>query len=65
MNVCAIVLNYFGHKETITCINRLMDQPLAKIVVFENSGSEDEKQILITAFRETPIVEVISSKKNL
>lgn len=65
MKLCVIVLNYFGHEETIACINRLTGQPLAKIVVFENSGSEDEKQILTTAFRETRIVEVISSKKNL
>ena len=65
MKVCAIVLNYFGHEETIACINRLTSQPLAKIVALENSGSEDEKQILATAFTETPIVEIISSKKNL
>lgn len=65
MKVCAIVLNYFGHEETIACINRLTSQPLAKIVALENSGSEDEKQILTTAFTETPIVEIISSKKNL
>jgi GT2 family glycosyltransferase len=65
VKVCAIILNYFGHEDTTSCIKKLSGQPLAKIVVLENSGSEDEKQILTTAFRETPIVEVISSKKNL
>ncbi len=63
MKLCAIILNYFGHEETIACINRLTDQLPAKIVVLENSGSEDEKHILTSAFIETSIVEVISSKK--
>jgi len=65
VKLCAIILNYFGHEETIACINRLTDQLPAKIVVLENSGSEDEKHILTSAFIETSIVEVISSKKNL
>jgi GT2 family glycosyltransferase len=65
MNLCAVVLNYFGQEETIACVNRLTDQPLAKIVVVENSGSDDESRILADAFRQTPHVEVISSKKNL
>jgi N-acetylglucosaminyl-diphospho-decaprenol L-rhamnosyltransferase len=65
VKLCAVILNYFGHEETITCINRLRGQSLAKIVVLENSGSEKERQVLTAAFTKAPIVEVISSKKNL
>ncbi len=65
MKLCAIVLNYFGKEETVACINSLIGQSLAKIVVLENSGSEDENRFLATAFKEAAIVEVISSKRNL
>ena len=42
VKLCAVILNYFGHEETIACVNRLTDQPLTKIVVLENSDSEDD-----------------------
>ncbi|MEI6125261.1 MAG: glycosyltransferase family 2 protein [Pseudomonadota bacterium] len=65
MRLCAILLNYFGHQETIDCINCLAGQPLERIVVVENSGDASEENILRSSLSGFPNVELIASGSNL
>jgi len=63
--IAVIILNYFGHKDTINCVNCLVDQEASKIVVLDNSGSHAQEMALHNAFDPFPKVDIISSGKNL
>lgn len=63
--IAVIILNYFGHKDTINCVNCLVDQEASRIVVLDNSGSHAQEMALHNAFDPFPKVDIISSGKNL
>jgi len=65
MNPCVIVLNYFGHKDTIDCVKSLLNQDLGKIIIVENSADPSEEKALQVFFSAHPTVEILSTGKNL
>lgn len=65
MNICAIVINYFGYENTISCVRSLMPQGISKIVVLDNSAEENQEKALLEAFQGRARVDVIGSKRNM
>ena len=66
MKICGIILNYFSHKDTISCVRTLEDQKyLEKIIIVENSVNSDELRLLSDVFENNPQVEIITPSKNL
>ncbi len=65
MKICAVLLNHFGHQETIDCVNRLMNTVIEKIIIVENSGSKEELQQLNNAFKKNRVVDILPSTRNL
>ena len=71
MNVCAIILDYFGAKKTETCLLSLTNQGIRTIYLLDNSGSRDISLDLTRAIdrvRSSGVdynVEVLSAGKNL
>lgn len=65
MNICAIVINYFGYENTIPCVRSLMPQGISKIVVLDNSAEENQEMALLEAFQDLIQVDVIRSKHNM
>lgn len=65
MKPCVIVLNYFGHSDTIDCIERLLDQDVGKIIIVENSADPSEEKTLRVFFSACPAVEVLATGNNL
>jgi len=66
MKVCGIILNYFGHSDTIRCVRELLNQnDLEKIIIVENSACNAELRVLKKVFKNKIQVEIISTPKNL
>lgn len=66
MKICGIVLNYFGHEDTITCVQALVNQnELKKIIIVENSASSTELSILKDIFKNDRQVEILEPSQNL
>ena len=65
MNLCAIVINYFGYEDTVSCVRSLMPQGISKIVVLDNSAEENQKKALLEAFQGLAQIDVIASKHNM
>ena len=65
MNICAIVINYFGYENTITCVCTLASQDISKIVVLDNSAEKNQEMTLLEAFQGLDQVDVIVSKYNM
>ena len=66
MKICGVVLNYFGHEETITCVRALVDQKeLNKIIIVENSASSTELTVLEGIFKDDRQVGILSPSQNL
>jgi len=65
MKICAIILNYFGYKDTISCVKSLVKQQISRIVILENSGCNNEKEKLKSAFEKLSQVDIIASHDNL
>jgi N-acetylglucosaminyl-diphospho-decaprenol L-rhamnosyltransferase len=66
MKICGVVLNYFGHEETITCVRALVDQKeLNKIIIVENSASSTELTVLKDIFKDNRQVGILSPSQNL
>ena len=66
MKICAVILNYFGHKDTITCVKTLLDKNhLSKIVIVDNSSDKNEFNILNSIFEKTNQVEILEAPQNL
>lgn len=65
MKICAVILNYFNWRDTVACINSIIQQPIERIVVLDNSGSESEKIALRKAFEDYPCVDVMKTEINL
>ena len=65
MKICAIILNYFGHEDTVACVESLARQQISRIIILENSGSNDERAKLESAFEGFSKVDIIASEDNL
>lgn len=66
MNICCVVLNYFGHEDTITCVQALVNQnDLEKIIIVENSANFTELSILKDIFKNEKHVEILEPPQNL
>ena len=66
MKICAVILNYFGHKDTITCVKTLLDKNhLSKIVIVDNSSDKNEFNVLNSIFEKTNQVEILEAPQNL
>ena len=66
MKICGIVLNYFGHEDTITCVRALVGQnELKKIIIVENSVNITELSILKDIFKNDRKVEILEPSRNL
>ena len=66
MKICCIILNYFGHEDTITCLQTLVNQnDLEKIIIVENSANFTELNILKDIFKNDKHVEILEPSRNL
>ena len=66
MKICGVVLNYFGHEDTITCVQALVNQnELKKIIIVENSVNITELSILKDIFKNDRKVEILEPSQNL
>ncbi len=65
MKLCVIILNYFGHDETLACVKGLLGQNIDQIIIVENSGSRKEEEALSSALGAEKKITVISTGKNL
>lgn len=65
VKLCAIVLNYFGCKDTVPCVKSLLGQPLDRICVVENSGDPAELKNLQDALGGQVQVEIVQTGENL
>jgi len=66
MKICGVVLNYFSHVDTITCVQTLMDQnELEKIIIVENSANNIELRVLKDIFKDNGQVEILEPSQNL
>jgi len=60
MKICCVVLNHFGHEDTITCVQALVNQnDLEKIIIVENSANSTELSILKNIFKNDGQVEIL------
>jgi len=65
LKICAVTLNYFACRDTVTCVRSLLGQGLSRIIIVENSGSDREREELEKAFEHEYDVIVITSGRNL
>lgn len=66
MKICGIILNYFGHEDTIACVQALVAQhELEKIIIVENSVNSSELRILKDIFQNDGQVEILEPSENL
>ena len=66
-NVFIILLNYNGYKDTIDCINSLLNinYDEFKIVVVDNNSTDDSHRILNDYLSDLEIVKYIQTGQNL
>jgi GT2 family glycosyltransferase len=64
MNICGVIVSYFGSEDTIRCVRSLMSQGITKVLVMDNSADRDETAILEEAFRELGSVEILTNGVN-
>lgn len=66
MKICGVILNYFGHKDTISCVRALVDQnDLEKIIIIENSANSYELNMLKDFMENKRQVEILAPSQNL
>jgi N-acetylglucosaminyl-diphospho-decaprenol L-rhamnosyltransferase len=66
MKICGVVLNYFGHPDTIPCVQTLLNQNgLEKIIIIENSTDRNELSVLEHTFKNERQVEILTPSQNL
>lgn len=66
MRICGVILNYFGHEDTITCVRALVSQNgLEKISIVENSADRNELSQLQKNFKNDGPVEILAPTRNL
>jgi len=61
----AIVLNYFGHKDTNICIESLLKELDATVFLVDNSANKEEKDILLGTYLDNPDVKLYFPEENL
>jgi len=64
MNICGVIVSYFGNEDTIRCVRSLMSQGITKVLVMDNSADRDETATLEAAFRGIESVEILSNGVN-
>ena len=66
MEICAVILNYFGHSDTIACVESLLAQDgLSRIVIVENSCCSTELTALTETYVGNELVQILPAGKNL
>ena len=66
MDICAIILNYFGHSDTIACVESLIAQDgLSTIVIVENSCCSTELTALTETYFGNERVQILPAGSNL
>jgi len=66
MKICGVILNYFGHEDTISCVQTLVDQhDLEKIIIVENSANSYELNMLKGFLENKRQVEILEPSQNL
>ncbi len=66
MKTCCVVLNYFGHEDTIKCVRALVAQKqLSRVIIVENSESNTELRVLKDTFKDDRQVDILSPSQNL
>jgi N-acetylglucosaminyl-diphospho-decaprenol L-rhamnosyltransferase len=65
MKIAAIVLNYFGHGDTIACVESILGQNISRILILDNSVSPAEESALRSRLCQHDSVAIASSEKNL
>ncbi|MDF1594187.1 MAG: glycosyltransferase family 2 protein [Desulfobacterales bacterium] len=66
MQICCIILNYFGHQDTVSCVRSLAGQDeLKRVVIVDNSADSGERGMLKAAFDTESQVEILFPQKNL
>ncbi len=66
MEICAIVLNYFGAADTLECLGSLLqDSVLRQIVVVENSASDEERARIESGVGEKERFRILCPERNL
>lgn len=66
MEICAIVLNYFGAADTLECLGSLLqDSVLRQIVVVENSASDEERARIKSGVGEKEWFRILCPERNL
>lgn len=70
-SVCAIVINYFGAARTVRCLESLIREPLANLILVDNSADTQEQAELARLiaqeqFEGAPFpIQMINSRQNL
>ena len=66
MEICAIILNYFGHSDTIACAESLLeDESPEQIVIVENSANQEEQGKIESRFFDRKRIRMLCPGKNL
>lgn len=65
MNIAVIMLNYFGHADTIECVDSLSGHGLSRILIVDNSADETEATHLVQALGSRNSVDIATSGRNL
>ncbi len=65
MKVCAVLLNYFGHEDTIDCVKALAGKDIDRIFVLDNSQDKTEESRLRESFLNESKIAVLISDRNL
>ena len=66
MEICAIVLNYFGSADTLECLDSLLqDDMLRVVVVVDNSACDEERRRLEKGLGGRERIRIIHPGKNL
>lgn len=64
-NIATIILNYFGYKLCISCIESVFNELDTTIFLVDNSADKHEKKSLITKYHKNKNVKLIFPEKNI
>jgi GT2 family glycosyltransferase len=64
MQICAVIVNYFGAHDTIACARQLCLQPVKRICVVDNSSDATESARLAGAFAGQETITLFETGKN-
>lgn len=65
MRICAVMLNYYGAGDTITCVRQLYDQNIERICVVDNSADTAQAARLAGAFEGMDKIVLFETGENI